>query len=110
VQTHSTEKDGSQDVDVLSVQVIPDLTIAIKKPTTVNIHIISSKLEECGRVLEDLLESICLPIVRVVGELDVSLDIEIDVVEVGKVQCCTDHVLLALREDDMTAVVTLVDG
>jgi hypothetical protein len=96
VQTHSTEEDRSQDVDVLSIQVIPDLAIAIEESTTIDVHIIATKLEECGGVLEDLLESVCLPVVCVVGELDVTLDIKIDVVEVGKVQCCANQVLLAL--------------
>lgn len=110
MQTHSTEEDWSQNVDVLSIQVIPDLAIAIEETTAVDIHVISSELEECGGILEDLSESICLPVVCVVGELDVTLDIKIDMVEVGEVQCRANHVLLALRENDMTAVVTLVDG
>lgn len=110
VQAHRTEEDWSQDVNVLSIQIIPDLTIAVEETTTIDVHIISSELEECGGVLEDLLESICLPVVCVVGELDITLDIEIDVVKVGQVQCRADHVLLALGENDMAAVVTLVDG
>jgi len=110
VQTHSTEEDGSQDVDILSIQVIPDLAIAIEETTTIDVDIVSAELEECGGILENLLESVCLPVVCVVGELDVTLDIKIDVVEVGKIQCCTNQVLLALRENDMTAIVALVDG
>jgi len=110
VQTHSTEEDGSQDVDILSIQVIPDLAIAIEETTTIDVDIVSAELKECGGILENLLESVCLPVVCVVGELDVTLDIKIDVVEVGKIQCCTNQVLLALRENDMTAIVALVDG
>ena len=110
MQTHSTKQNRSQDVDVLSIQIIPDLAVTIEETTTVDIDIISSELEEGGGILEDLLESVCLPVVCVVGELDVTLDIEIDMVEVGQVQCCADHILLTLRENDMTAVVALVNG
>lgn len=110
MQAHSTKEDRSQDVNVLSIQIIPDLTIAVEETTTIDIDIISSQLEESCGILEDLLESICLPVVCVVGELDITLDIEIDMVEVGQVQCCADHVFLALGENDMTAIVALVDG
>jgi len=90
VQTDSTEEDRSENVDVLSIQIIPDLAIAIKETTTVDIHIIASQLEECSGILEDLLESIRLPVVGIVGELNITLNIKIDVVEVGEVQCCAD--------------------
>ena len=110
VQADSTEEDRSENVYVLSIQIIPDLAVAVKETTTIDVHIISTELEECGGVLEDLLESVRLPVVCVVGELDVTLNIEIDMVEVGQVQCCTDHVLLTLGENDMTAVVAFVDG
>jgi hypothetical protein len=35
----------------------------------------TSKLEESGRILERLVEAVLLPVSRVIGELDRSLDI-----------------------------------
>ena len=75
MQTHSTKQNRSQDVDVLSIQIIPDLAVTIEETTTVDIDIISSELEEGGGILEHLLKSIGLPIIRVVGELNRSLDV-----------------------------------
>lgn len=93
VQTDHTEQDRAQNVDVPGVQVVPHLqwqgqhwrdeegtyvsylSITVKEASTVNVHVVSSQLEESGGVLEDLLEGICLPVVGVVGELDISLNV-----------------------------------
>lgn len=109
MQAHNAEENGSQDVDVLSIQVVPDLAIAIEYASTIDIHIISAKLEECCCILKDLLEGVGLPVVGIIRELDVTLDLDIDMIE-GKVKCCPDHVFLASRKDDMATVVATVDS
>lgn len=110
MQANNTKQNGSQNIDVLSIQVIPDLAVAVEEASAIDIHIVSTELEECCGVLEDLLEGVCLPIIGIVGKLDIALNVDIDVIEIGQVQCCTDHILLAFRKNDMAAVVALVNG
>jgi hypothetical protein len=75
VETDSAEKDWSQDIDVLCIQVVPGLTIAIKGSTTINIYVVSTELEEGSGILESLVECILLPVISVVRELNRALDI-----------------------------------
>lgn len=110
VKADGTKQDWSQDIDILGIQVIPCLAVSIKETTAVDIYIISAKLEESRGVLEDLLKGMCLPVVSVVGELNISLNINVDVVEISEVQRRADNIFLALGKDDMAAVVALVDG
>jgi hypothetical protein len=51
------------------------LTVAIEHAASIHIHIITAELEECGGVLEGLVEGVGLPIVRVIGKLDIALDV-----------------------------------
>lgn len=110
MQANNTKQNRSQNIDVLSIQIIPDLTVAVEEASAIDIDIISTELEECCGILEDLLESVCLPVVGVVGELNVALNVDVDVVEIGQVQCCTNHILLTFRENDMATVVALVNS
>jgi hypothetical protein len=75
MKTDRTEEDRAKDVDIPRVQVIPCLTIAVKRSTTVDVHIVTAKLEESSGVLESLVEPVLLPVVGVVGELNCSLDV-----------------------------------
>lgn len=77
MQTDCTEKNGSKGVDVLRVKVIPDLAIAIESAATVNIDVFATQLEKGCGVLVGVVESVLLPVVRVIGELNCSLDIYI---------------------------------
>lgn len=110
MQANDTKQNRSQDINVLRIQVIPDLAIAVEEASTIDIHVVSAELEECCGILEDLFEGVCLPVISIIGELHITLDVKIDVVEVGQVQGCVDHIRLTFREDDMAAVVALVDG
>lgn len=110
MQTNGTEENRSQNVDVLSIQIIPNLAVAVEEAAAVNVDVVATKLEEGRGVLEDLLERICLPVIGVVGELNITLDIKVDVVEVCQIQRRANHVFLALRENDVATIVTLVDG
>jgi RNA-binding protein YhbY len=51
------------------------LTVAIEHAASIHIHIIATELEECGGILEGLVEGVGLPIVRVIGKLDIALDV-----------------------------------
>ena len=70
----NTKQDWPQDIDVFSVEIIPDLSIAVEHAAAVDIDVLAAELEEGGGVLEDLTETVGLPVVRVVGKLDVALD------------------------------------
>lgn len=129
MQADGAEEDGPQDVDVLRVEVIPDLAIAVDGTATVDVDIGAAELEEGGDVLEDLGKGVRLPVRGVIGELDVALNVcglrqlspaifrgtncpltNVNVVQERKVQRSANHIVRALREDDMSAVVALVDG
>ena len=75
LQANGAEQDGPQDVDVLGIQVVPHLAIAVEGAAAVDVDVLASELEEGGRILENLLEGIGLPVMSVVCELDSSLDI-----------------------------------
>ena len=75
VQADRAEEDGAQDVDVGGVQVVPDLAVAVEGAAAVDVHVRPAELEEGGGVLEGLVEGVGLPVVGVVGELDVALDV-----------------------------------
>ena len=75
VQADCAEQDRTKDVDVLSIEIVPDLAIAVQHAAAVDVNIFATNLEERSSVLVDLVESVVLPVVRVVGELDVALDI-----------------------------------
>lgn len=70
----NSEQDRSQSVNVLGVEIVPDLTVAIEHATAIDIDIFASELEEGRCILEDLGEAVGLPVVRVICELDVALD------------------------------------
>lgn len=70
-----TKEDGSENVDVFGVEVVPHLTVAIEHTASIDIHIIATKLEERGGILECLVKGVGLPVVCVVGELDIALDV-----------------------------------
>ena len=70
-----SKKNGAQDVDVLGIEVVPGLTVAVKSAATVDVDVFASNLEKRGCVLEYLLEGIGLPVISIVCELDGSLNI-----------------------------------
>lgn len=71
----NTKQDGSENVDVLGVEIVPYLTVAIEHAASIHIHIITTELEECSGILEGLVEGVGLPIVGVISELDVALNV-----------------------------------
>lgn len=74
VQPDNTDENRTQNQSVRSVQVIPNLTIAIESTVSVDVDVGSTELEESRGILVDLLEGIGLPVVGVVGELDCAED------------------------------------
>ena len=75
LEASDAKEDGTEDVNVLSVEIIPYLAVAIEHAAAVYVHIFATKLEEGGGILECLVEGVRLPVVCVVGELDISLDV-----------------------------------
>jgi hypothetical protein len=74
LQSDDTHQNGTQDESILCIQIIPDLTISIEGTIAIHIDILAAELEEGRGVLVDLLESICLPVIGVIGELNMALD------------------------------------
>ena len=105
VQANGSEEDGAQGRDVGRIQIVPDLTVAVESAATVDVDVFPAQLEEGGGVLEDLLEGIGLPVVRIVGELHVALDVEVDMLKEREVKGGADYVARVLGEDDMAAIV-----
>jgi hypothetical protein len=127
-QADDAHQDGAQNQCVLRVEIVPGLAVTVKGTAAVNVDILTTELEEGGRVLKSLVESILLPVVGVVGELNGPLNVcrvtsawssqdeytktptEIDVLKESQVQRCADGVVLLLGEDHMTAVVALLNS
>ena len=57
-----SEQDWPEGVYIFGIQIVPDLPVAIKGSSAVDVDIISSKLEEGGHVLEDEGEGMGLPV------------------------------------------------
>ena len=109
-QSYDAEEDWTEYVYVFSVKVVPYLAITIQSTTTIDVNILTTKLEEGCCILEDLFEGICLPVVCVVGEENIPTDIKIDMREEGKIKGSTNQVIGALVEDDMATMVAFVDS
>lgn len=75
IKSNNSHQDGAQNQSIFGIQVIPNLTIAVKRTSTIDIDVFSTQFEKCCSILINLLEGIGLPVVRVIGELDISLDI-----------------------------------
>lgn len=110
MQPDRPEQDRPQHVLILRIEVIPHLPIPIQHPTTINIDVLAPQLEKRRRVLVDLLETVRLPVVRVVGELDVALDYYVYVLQELHFKRLSDDVCATDGEDDPAAVVTFVQG
>lgn len=82
----------------------------MRKLTAVDPHVVTSELEEGRDVLEDEAEGVGLPIVCVVREQDAALDVDVDVLQEGPVHSSADGVCLVLGEDNMAAVIAVVEG
>jgi hypothetical protein len=51
------------------------LAVSVQSTASVDVDVLAAELEEGGGVLEDLLKGIGLPVIGVVGELNVALDV-----------------------------------
>jgi hypothetical protein len=75
LRADEAEENGPEDVDVLGVEVIPCLAVPVQSTASVDVDVLATELEEGGGVLKDLLEGVGLPVVGVISEQDVSLNI-----------------------------------
>lgn len=74
VQPNNANQNGTQNEGILSIEVIPDLAIAIQGTITIHVDVFTTKLEKGGCVLVDMLKGVSLPIICVIGELDSAQD------------------------------------
>lgn len=74
VQADHSKQDRAQDKRVLSVQVVPDLAIAVERAPAIDVHVFAAKLEEGRCVLERVFKGVGLPVIRVVCELNAAED------------------------------------
>ena len=72
-EADGSEEDWTKDVDILGVEVVPSLTVAVQGSTSVDVDVLATELEKGGGVLEGLEEGVLLPVVGVIGELNRSL-------------------------------------
>ena len=79
LETDGAKQDRAQDVDVLGIEIVPDLAVAIDGSAAIDVDVLAAELEEGGCVLEDLVEGVLLPVVGVICELDCALDVCNDV-------------------------------
>lgn len=70
-----SKENGTEDVDVLGIEVVPGLTVAVQGTAAVDVDVFASNLEKGGCILEHLLEGVGLPVISIVCELNGSLDI-----------------------------------
>lgn len=98
------EQDRTE-VSVLAIEnlttaklVPPPLAVTVESTSSVNLDILSTPLPEHDGVLERMVEGIILPVLGVVGELDLSVKTDMDVVQEGQVQRLANDILLALGE------------
>ena len=75
METVDADQNRSESVDVCRIEIVPDLSVPVDGSATIDVDIVTSKLEECGHVLKAESEGVCLPVHGVVCKLDVRLDI-----------------------------------
>jgi len=73
VQSDCGKQDRSLDSLVGIEQIPPRLAVAFESTTSVNMDVLAAEQEEAPRILEVELESVFLPVIRIVGECDTSL-------------------------------------
>lgn len=75
IEPNNSNQHRTKNKSINGVEVIPDLTISIKSTATIDVDVLSTQLEEGGGILVDLGECILLPIVGIICESDISLNI-----------------------------------
>lgn len=99
-------------IDVLRIQVVPDLTLSIERTSAKDFNARATELEEGGGILEAQRKGIGLPVVGVVCEEDCTSNVDLDVLEKGQVHRFAHGVGDAWREDDFAAdaIVAVMEG
>jgi len=59
----------------------PPLTIAVQRPVAKDLNVLATPFPEHDAVLEGVMKGILLPKGRVVGKLDLAVELDLDVVE-----------------------------
>lgn len=83
----------------------PPLTVAVQRAVAKDLDVLAAPFPEHDAVLEGVAEGILLPKGRVVGELDLAVELDMDVVEERQVQRLANNVGAAAGEADCATVV-----
>jgi hypothetical protein len=75
VQSIDTDQGRAENHVILCKQIVPNLTVSIDGPATIDSDVGAAPEPEAGGVLEDKIEAIGLPVGGVVGEQDRALDV-----------------------------------
>lgn len=75
VQSFDADQSRAEGCVVLSIEVVPHLTVAIDGAAAVHSDVVTTPKPEACRILEDKLKAVFLPVGSVVGEQDGALDI-----------------------------------
>lgn len=86
----------------------PPLAIAVENTLSVQLHLVATPLPEHDGILERVGEGILLPVGSVVGELDLTLPVNVHIVQPGQVERLADDEGLVSGEVERAAVVGLL--
>lgn len=87
----------------------PPLTVAVENSAAVDLDVLAAPFPKHEAVLEWVGKGVFLPVGRIVGELDLALEVDLDVVEEGQIERLSDDEGLALGEVEGATVVGLLE-
>lgn len=83
----------------------PPLAIAVENAITIDLDVFAAPFPEHEAVLEGMTERIGLPVWCVVGELDLAVEFDMDIVQEGQVKGFANDKCLTLWQEKSTTVV-----
>lgn len=100
---------SSQNLAALKL-IPPPLTITVQSSSALDLDVLASPLPEHDAVLEGMMEGVLLPVLSVIGELDLSVQSDMDVVEERQVERLTNDICVALGKPQCAAVHGLLES
>lgn len=88
----------------------PSLAVSIESSISINFDVLAAPFPEHDRVLEWVGKGNTLPVRSVVGELDLPIEANVDIVEEGQIQGLADDESLVGRQVERPAVVRALQG
>ena len=77
----------------------PPLPIAVENAITVDLDVLSTPFPKHEAVLEGVTERIGLPVGRVIGELDLAVELDVNIVQEGQVEGFANDKCLTLWKE-----------